>query len=236
MTNDSEKIIEFPVDEIKGRLVNGKFRKKTMKQQLAEMTLEERQLAAAELVLHALEDLVQLPNGQVCLIKDLAQFGYKMVGGEVNPVNGDIIGKEIIADSSNAIANKCRSEAKIQQEINPHASIQKSEIKKSGESLLCNTEYQYRKMLKLLGFDGDIVLGEALRYQGKSLKMYFNINSDGKIYFTASGKQADFFPESLWSSIGNDVQIKKKDKENGRINVIPKLGKEEEAFRKLLNH
>ena len=438
MQDDKEKNIEFPMTEVKGRLVNGKFRKKTMKQQLAEMTFEERQSMAASLVLDALDKLIQLPNGQVCFKTEyeaeMAKLGYKLIGKEITPIKGEIMEQKIIAEFSNVIGcercsaadvqrdaffnlpqpgfigknyaahkvifigqnpgtspdhfaaedklyadlllklrqeqdsaayselyeflqdfmqkwqvnksyfpldecglrlediayfnlvrcrtrgnavpirnvtstcmnhflnwikilspavivcigknpydgisqelekrgipcyfinrahNRSNSERQINRnnagnfvknvlsskpvvtnikeespkmsELNSHTMSPKTEMPKQEEPLACNTEYRYRKMLKSLGFDGEIILAEVLRYKGKSIRLYFNRNTEGKIYFTASKKDISRYPTNLWSDV-DSWEIKIKDKEKDKINLVPHAGKEEEAFRKLLGY
>lgn len=120
-------------------------------------------------------------------------------------------------------------------EIQAQENVAQTEIMKKEEALVCNTEYRYRQMFKSLGFDGDIVLTKVLRCKGKSIKMFFNRNIEGKIYFTANEKDYDYSPENLWFDV-NGWQIKSKDKEKGKVNIIPVPGREKEAFIKVLIH
>ena len=76
-------------------------------------------------------------------------------------------------------------------------------------------------------------LGRTLKYGGVDLpSLYFNRNRESVVYFTGYMEDISYFPESLWVPIP-DHKLKLSD--GGRLNIIPKAGRERRALQSLLD-
>ena len=76
-------------------------------------------------------------------------------------------------------------------------------------------------------------LGRTLKCDGRVLpSLYFNRNREGVVYFTAYIHDEGYLPESLWERIP-DFRLKSGD--SGRLNIVPRAGRERRAFQSLLD-
>lgn len=110
----------------------------------------------------------------------------------------------------------------------------KALVVKSNEQFSSLGESMFRQILKKLGFIGDVAVTKVLKHRDPVPSIYFNSNREHKIFFTAKESDLSRFHPSLWIRAEGRMQIKNKDLEDGKINLVPKLGKEEEAFKSLL--
>ena len=113
-------------------------------------------------------------------------------------------------------------------------SVKKPEIPKVKINLSGDRQSMFRQILKALGFEGDIAVCKVLKHRLPVPSMYFNSNANHEIYFTAWEKDLSRFHPGLWARVEGSMKVKGKNLQPGKINVAPKFGKEEEAFRKLL--
>jgi uracil-DNA glycosylase len=85
-----------------------------------------------------------------------------------------------------------------------------------------------------LGFE-NVEITKVLKHRRPVPSIYFNRNGAQQVFFTAKEKDLAYFPEDLWQlNLEKIMQIKNKDLMPGKINIVPKPGKEEAAFKKLL--
>ena len=92
------------------------------------------------------------------------------------------------------------------------------------------TEDQYRGLFSAIGIEAR-ELRHVLRYGGLPRRVYFNRNRDVGIYFSAHAGDEAWYPSNLWEKI-DSYWIQKAD--NGRLNVVPRLGMETRAFQDLV--
>ena len=91
------------------------------------------------------------------------------------------------------------------------------------------TKDEYRDMFSGLGFYS-IKLGHTLKHANLIPSLYFN-HSHGLVSFVGYVKDDQRFPHRLWERIAPQ---KAKDNKPHLITIVPKHGKEREAFVELL--
>ena len=92
------------------------------------------------------------------------------------------------------------------------------------------TKDEYFRLFNALGFYG-IVLRKTLKHTKPFPSLYFN-HINGQVSFVARTREEQAFPSHLWDRIPPQ---QKKDDVPRLITIVPKPGKETEAFVDLLN-
>ena len=138
--------------------------------------------------------------------------------------------------SGKPIVKTAKQETKNMPENQTQKVIKKTQIPKIKIAFSGDRQSMFRQILKALGFEGEIAVTKVLKHKHPVPSMYFNSNANHEIYFTAQEKDMSRFPANLWLRVEERMKVKGKDTLPGKINVVPKFGKEEEAFRRLLNN
>ena len=89
---------------------------------------------------------------------------------------------------------------------------------------------QFTDLFRELGFH-NIESRKTLKHRRPIPSLYFNNNREGAVYFTGYKKDQYRYPDHLWIPLPPQQD---KDMRPSLITVIPKAGKEREAFRALL--
>lgn len=92
------------------------------------------------------------------------------------------------------------------------------------------TKDEYIRLFNALGFYG-IELRKTLKHMKPLPSLYFN-HIDGQVSFVGRAREEQRFPSRLWDKIPPQ---QKKDNVPRLITIVPKPGKEREAFVDLLN-
>ena len=96
------------------------------------------------------------------------------------------------------------------------------------------TEEDWRELFREVGIEAGRI-GLVLRWNGRSMRLYFNLRMPNVgVYFASRVSDEDRYPLQLWERIDPRLLQAKDQPEQGVMGIRPLLGKESEAFRKLL--
>ena len=89
----------------------------------------------------------------------------------------------------------------------------------------------YEAMFRALGFTS-FASHKKLQHPALRITLYFNRNRSGSVSFAVYSRDRDWFRPALWEVV---PARQKKDEAPARQTVVPKTGREREAFRDLLS-
>ena len=138
--------------------------------------------------------------------------------------------KRIFADRRRGVAGKVEASITESQASERRVNSGKDSLSPASKKWKTLSKEQYTDVFRELGFY-DISTGKTLKHQKSIPSIYFN-SKYGAVFFVVYAKDRHRFHSSLWKQIPPQ---RRKDAKPKFLTVVPRGGKEHEAFKQLLN-